>query len=84
MARAPVFSVAFFLLLGLLVATAGQMTIQTTPVVMTDSTCETPSETFEGLCTITRECALACKSEGFENGHCGGRFRPRCYCTKPC
>uniref|UniRef100_A0A7N0TPG7 Knottins-like domain-containing protein n=1 Tax=Kalanchoe fedtschenkoi TaxID=63787 RepID=A0A7N0TPG7_KALFE len=45
--------------------------------------CESPSQTFRGLCILDRNCALVCQQEGFSGGHCRG-FRHRCFCVKDC
>ncbi|KAK1296473.1 hypothetical protein QJS10_CPB15g00126 [Acorus calamus] len=45
-------------------------------------TCSQPSGKYKGGCFYDNNCALVCKSEGFPDGACDGRFR--CMCSKPC
>ncbi|TMW82412.1 hypothetical protein EJD97_006010 [Solanum chilense] len=45
--------------------------------------CETPSQSYAGLCLSDLKCASACETEGFTGGNCHG-FRRRCFCTKQC
>ena len=45
--------------------------------------CETPSEKFQGMCFISRNCASICKEESFTGGECQG-LRRKCICVKPC
>ncbi|KAG0478053.1 hypothetical protein HPP92_012772 [Vanilla planifolia] len=42
--------------------------------------CRAQSFTFKGICYSSHSCALVCKKEGYETGHCSRREQHKIFC----
>ncbi|KAK6947204.1 hypothetical protein RJ641_000677 [Dillenia turbinata] len=59
------------------------LAFEETPVRTEARLCESLSHVFKGTCLNDHNCAMICRQEGFDDGHCRGLLR-HCYCTRPC
>ncbi|GJM90323.1 hypothetical protein PR202_ga06590 [Eleusine coracana subsp. coracana] len=46
--------------------------------------CTTPSQTYQGRCVHSTNCAAICITEGNSGGYCKGKLVAKCICTKAC
>eukprot|EP01018_Ginkgo_biloba_P000049 Gb_21864 [translate_table: standard] len=49
-------------------------------------TCKSASKKYKRICTVNKNCATICKSEGFEGGECDNEHivNRKCFCYKHC